>query len=491
VGIFQRVVSIDSLKTPLQDLKRQAALWLDFENITEEGEFYSYGIGARTYGSIWPDRRPQPEMWQVKKSAQPVTARLISGEKVEVQIEIENRFMFTDLSEVETLWMLHHGGETVQKGVLPLSLAPQKKSIFTLPIIKPELKEGADYFLVISFHLKAAKLWAEPGFEFAWDEMKMPWYKPAGEILEKSSSDLVISESDDKVTVSGNEFVYVFDKNKGEIISVVVKGKELINRGAELNVWRAPLANETDDWAFGVSNIKHRIPGYGRMAATEWYSAGLNKLQKINESSDVNIIDNKNIEIEIRNIVRLATGRGAFLNRYLYKINAEGEITVEHSVTPDGDMPSWLPRIGVDWILNASLTNIRWNGRGPQENYPDRKSGYRTGIYSSTVTDMYEPYLIPQDYGLRCDNKWVRLTGADGIGLEFSSDKLFNFSAHPYTSDNLTKALYTYQFKKSDGITFNFDYATSGVGCTALSVFTAYQVMPCKYEFRFMIRPVK
>jgi beta-galactosidase len=271
----------------------------------------------------------------------------------------------------------------------------------------------------------------------------------------------------------------------------VVKGKELINRGAELNVWRAPLANETDDWAFGVSNIKHRIPGFGRFPATEWYSAGLNKLQKINESSDVNIIDNKNIEIEIRNIVRLATGRGAFLNRYLYKINAEGEITVEHSITPDGDMPSWLPRIGVDWILNASLTNIRWNGRGPQENYPDRKSGYRTGIYSSTVTDMYEPYLIPQDYGLRCDNKWVRLTGADGIGLEFSSDKLFNFSAHPYTSDNLTKALYTYQLKKSDGITFNLDYATSGVGCTALSVFTAYQVMPCKYEFRFMIRPVK
>ena len=79
--------------------------------------------------------------------------------------------------------------------------------------------------------------------------MKMPWYKPAGEVTEKSSSDLVISESDDKVTVSGNEFVYVFDKNKGEIISVVVKGKELINRGAELNVWRAPLANETDDWA--------------------------------------------------------------------------------------------------------------------------------------------------------------------------------------------------------------------------------------------------
>jgi beta-galactosidase len=344
---------------------------------------------------------------------------------------------------------------------------------------------------VLSFHLKAKTLWAETGFEIAWDEMKMPWYKAVSVVKNRSSNDLVVSESVDNVKISGNEFVYIFDKNKCEIISVVVKEKELIKRGAELNVWRAPLANETDEWAFGVSNIKHRIPGYGRMPATEWYSAGLDKLQKINESLGINIIDNQNIEIEIRSIVRLATGKGAFLNRYLYKINADGEIIIENSITPDGDMPSWLPRIGVEWILNASLSNIQWNGRGPQENYPDRKSGYRTGVYKSTVSDMYEPYLIPQDYGLRCDNRWVRMTDNNGVGLEFSSDMLFNFSAHPYSSDNLTKALYTYQLHSFDGITFNFDYATSGVGCTALSVFLAYQVMPRKYDFIFRMRPVK
>jgi beta-galactosidase len=103
---------------------------------------------------------------------------------------------------------------------------------------------------------------------------------------------------------------------------------------------------------------------------------------------------------------------------------------------------------------------------------------------------MYEPYLIPQDYGLRCDNRWVRMTDDSGTGLEFSGDKLFNFSAHPYTDDNLTKALYTYQLHQSGDITFDLDYATSGVGCTALSVFPAYQVMPQKYVFRLRVRPV-
>ena len=166
-------------------------------------------------------------------------------------------------------------------------------------------------------------------------------------------------------------------------------------------------------------------------------------------------------------------------------------MTINHSVFPDGDMPSWLPRIGVDWILDKSLGNVEWYGRGPQENYPDRKSGYKIGNYKSTVKDMYEPYLIPQDYGLRTDNRWVRMTDENGIGLEFSGDKLFNFSAQPYSTENLTKALYTYQLHPFDGVTFNFDYATSGVGCTAISVFSAYQVLPVRYDFKITVKPIR
>jgi beta-galactosidase len=103
---------------------------------------------------------------------------------------------------------------------------------------------------------------------------------------------------------------------------------------------------------------------------------------------------------------------------------------------------------------------------------------------------MYEPYLIPQDYGLRTDNRWVRVTDAGGTGLEFTGDKLFNFSAQPFSTENLTKALYTYQLQPFDGVTFNLDYATSGVGCTATGVFPQYQVMPQRYEFKLTVRPI-
>ena len=488
VGIFLKDISPDLLKNPAVDLKKQAALWLDFEDMTSGGEFFSYGIGARTYGSIWPDRRPQPEMWQIKKSGQQVTATLISADKGEV--EITNRYLFTNLKDLQTKWFLQGDGETIGQGTLSPDLEPQKKMVVIVPYKKPEIREGVEYRLLLSFRQKEKTLWADPGFEIAWDQFNMPWFKSVQKTIKAPETALTVSETKEKVAIDGKEFEYVFDKAKGSLSSIKLQGKELIKRGAELNVWHAPLANETDEWGFGYSNSRHNTEGYGRMAATEWYSAGLEKLQKINEMFKVLKVDSDNVIVEIKNLMLLGTQRGAFMNHYVYSISGSGEMSIDHSVVPDGDMPAWLPRIGVDWILDRSLDNVQWYGRGPQENYPDRKSGYKTGVYKSTVTDMYEPYLIPQDYGLRTDNKWVIMTDNTGLGLEFRGDKLFNFSAQPYSTENLTKALYTYQLHPFDGITFNFDYATSGVGCTALSVFTPYQVMPQRYYFKVIVRPI-
>lgn len=167
-----------------------------------------------------------------------------------------------------------------------------------------------------------------------------------------------------------------------------------------------------------------------------------------------------------------------------------GTITVRHLINPQGEMPAWLPRIGVAMSLSGNLNNVQWYGRGPQASYPGRKTGYRIGIYSSTVEDMYEPYAMPQDYGLRTDNRWVRFTDDSGKGLEFSVDQPFAFNAYPFTTENLTKSVYQYQLEDSGNITFNLDYAISGVGCTAKGIFDAYRVYPSGYERTITIRPV-
>ncbi|MDP4221803.1 MAG: glycoside hydrolase family 2 TIM barrel-domain containing protein [Bacteroidota bacterium] len=487
VGIFTKDIQASFLKNPTNGIRQQAALWLDFERITEDGDFFSYGIGARTYGAIWPDRRPQPEMWQMKKSAQPVKTRMISAEKGEV--EITNRFLFTNLSELEAVWMLQADSEMIQKGVMDLDIPSQQKAVIIIPFKKPELKGGAEYRLLVSYRLRKKTQWADSGFEIAWDQMDLPWYREAVQIPVPDSP-VDIEESSGILSIKGKNFIYKFESSSGDLKSMVVNGKELIREGPDLNVWHAPLANETDEWTFWSSNIKHRIDGYGHMAATEWYSAGIDTMSYLLDKFSWEKSENGSAVVNVKGIYNTGDGRGSFINNLKYDVDGDGCLVIENSIVPDGQMPSWLPRIGQKWILNSSLNQVQWYGRGPQENYPDRKTGYRIGVFKLTVNDMYESYLIPQDYGLRTDNRWVRLTDKEGNGLELKGDKLFNFNAYPYSTDNLTKALYTYQLHPFNGITFNLDYATSGVGCTARGVFPQYQVMPGRYDFKVYIRPI-
>jgi beta-galactosidase len=488
VGIFSKQISANFLKDPTEGIKQQADLWLDFEEETKGGDFYSYGIGARTYGSIWPDRRPQPEMWQIKKSAQPVHVNLVSSETG--SIEISNRYLFTNLSELITEWALQSDGIILQKGKLDLDIEPGQKAVIKVPYVKPETEEAREYFLDISFHQKGKTFWAEPGFEIAWDQLKMPWFKPWSQIYSESAPMVSVEEAWDKLIISGKDFIYRFDKKTGFLGSLQLNGKELLKKGPELNVWHAPLANETDEWTFRSSNIKHRTDGYGQMAATEWYSAGIDNMTFLMDNFTWSKPGDTIVIVRTKSIYTTGDGRGSFINISKYEVDGNGVITLENSIVPNGQMPSWLPRIGQQWVLDSTLRNVRWYGRGPQENYPDRKSGYRVGEYKATVAEMYEPYLIPQDYGLRTDTRWVRMSSEDGSGLEFKGNKLFNFSAQPYSTDNLTKALYTYQLHPFDGITFNLDYATSGVGCTAAGVFPEYQVMPQRYDFVLTINPL-
>jgi beta-galactosidase len=282
-----------------------------------------------------------------------------------------------------------------------------------------------------------------------------------------------------------------------------LNGQELLHSPVSLNIWRAPLANELDEWNSSNARSGNWREGYGSHLATEYYSSGLDKSATFPMSVETSKQEEK-VYVRVRsislmgkegtdNIDQYLRGRSVngFENLYTYIITADGEITLHHSVNPQGHIPLWLPRIGLTMTLDKSLDRVKWYGRGPQENYPDRKTGYKIGIYTSTVKEMYEPYLIPQDYGLRTDNRWLRMTNEKGDGLEFSMNEWFNFNAYPYTTDNLTKAQYTYQLQESDGITLNLDYSTSGVGCTARGIFPAYRTYPQGYEREVKIRVVE
>ncbi|MGQ9620150.1 MAG: glycoside hydrolase family 2 TIM barrel-domain containing protein, partial [Bacteroidales bacterium] len=214
VGIFSEIVPVSDLENPDEKIMKKASLWLDFEEEKDEGTFFSYGIGARTYGSIWPDRRPQPEMWQIKKSGQPVSAKLVSADKGEV--EIINRYLFTSLEKLKTVWYLTADGTTLDKGEMSVKVAPLNTAVIIIPYKKPEIKPGTEYYLFISFQQNDKTLWAEPGFEIAWEEFKMPWH------MEKTSlnpatvkEEIQIAETSKMITFLMKDLEYSFSKNNG------------------------------------------------------------------------------------------------------------------------------------------------------------------------------------------------------------------------------------------------------------------------------------
>jgi beta-galactosidase len=373
-----------------------------------------------------------------------------------------------------------------------VDVEPETKKIYVLPIPKPQLKAGATYLATVSFHLKEATQWAPKDFELCWDQLELPWIVAADKKLEQHPTNpLKVIENEQHLIVSGVNFDYTFNKADGQLYSMKYMGTELLKQGAKLNVWRAPVANEVDDWTTYSVNVSPRTEGYGRMVATAWYSIGLDNMKSKLESFRVENKD-ENVIVSIREIALFGNaGREGFENEMIYTISADGEISLQHTINPKGNMPMSLPRIGTKWVFDEQMQNVEWFGRGPQENYPDRKTGYRIGLYRSTVDAMFVPYLLPQDCGLRTDNRYVQLTNAEGIGIEFSAAKPFNFNCYNYSTENLSKAKYNYQLIKSDGITFNFDYQTTGVGCTATGVIKKYQTIPQLVQFTSSIKPFK
>jgi len=485
----------------------KSALWLDFEKETEGEEFYSYGIGARNYGSIWPDRTVQPEMYQMKKSTQPIKYTLLDPRTG--TLEITNRHYFTNTSAYNTTWSITSDEKTVATGRLMLDIGPTETKVVNIPYQKPEIEPGRQYRLTISTTLADDKLWAKKDHEIAWEQFELSdWNLPSPESA-KPEGAVRMEESDSLFTAVGEGFNYSFDRQSGELCKINIGGREYLSSPLKLNLWRAPISNELDRWnTYSPPSVMVTAkPGYGTIGfdlclASIYYSAGIDRLEFVPISVSARAIEGS-VYVDVRELAVFGGEKKLQLDAYIngstfsgiesiytYRIDADGTIEIKHTVNPQGEMPAWLPRIGVCMSLDASLDNVEWYGRGPEASYPDRKSGYRIGIYRNTVESMYEPYLIPQDYGLRTDNRWVRFTDSDGNGLQFSMNEPFAFNAYPFTTDNLTKSVYQYQLRRSDNITLNLDYATSGVGCTARGIFDAYRAYPSGYSRTITIKPL-
>ena len=492
VKVFDKAVSVLELK----DFTKGAVLTLDFETDKKEGDFYAVGLGGRTYGIIWPDREIQPEIHQIKKSGQPIKIEAVDMENGVVKIT--NRHHFKNLNELTGIWELSVNGDTIQRGYFDIELPAQQSTIDTIPFRMPKIEVNSECILRVSFELKEETKWAEAGHEIAWEQINVPaflYFVEKPEIPGKVTT----TENAREITVSGANFKYIINKKTGEFSSIEFDGTEYLEGGPTFNVWRAPIANDIDPWGSYMFTKEKMTPGFGRSIDNQLRTLGMRDL--VSQVDEIEVLKKSDSKVKIRikafSNSSLPANRkrtewifsSAFERNETWTVLADGTIELEQEIIPHGPMPDMLQKIGLQFQLPKAFNKVEWYGRGPFETYPDRKTGAKVGIYKSNTDEMFVPYIIPQEYGNRTDVRWLKVQNDDGKSLLIKGDELLNFSLHKYSTDNLSRAMYSYQLKETPNTILNVDYEVSGVGGTAIRQLQKYRVQSGVRNYRLTIKP--
>jgi beta-galactosidase len=329
----------------------------------------------------------------------------------------------------------------------------------------------------MSAHLKEDTLWASKGYEIAAEQIKLPWYEKAAPIDTEDLPPISIEENDDQVFISGRDFKIEFDKTSGLLSSYLYQGEELIKTGLKPNFWRAPTDND-----FGNKMEE-------RCAVWKEASAG----QEL-KGVQVNEISSSAVELIFHYFLPAVQSN----LKAAYKVLGNGDIIVRTELEiGEGELPE-IPRFGLRMQIPVEFNNIKWYGRGPHENYCDRKTSAFVGVYKSTVEDLYVPYISPQENGVRTDIRWAALTDDKGTGLLLCGIDLLSLSALRYTIEDLTQesrgTKHTIDLKEKDLIEVCVDLKQMGVGgdnSWGARPHPQYTLPPQNYVFSFRLSPLK
>ena len=398
--------------------------WVDqgLTKVDEKGEkYWAYGgdfgdqINDRQFcinGLLFPDRSPHPHLFEVKKAQQFYQFslsdnRILPGKSMQVSeqltIKVSSENLFTD-SVAETLcWTITEDGKEITAGHLPLQLSAKSSALITLCQQMPEQKLGCDYFLNIEVLLNQDKPWADKGFIVATEQFALPCVSalPIFASAEKKAETMppTLIETADQLSVSGNNFTIVFDKQQGVINKWLVNDHSKLLLGPKDNFFRAPLDND-----IGTSEADCIDPNAW---VTRWQSSGISDLTaKCLSVEAVTLASTILIKVQFGHYFE---NRLLISTQWQYAIDAQGEVRIDVDVNVAPSLPS-LPRIGMELLLTDSqASNVNWFGRGPHENYPDRILSAHVGRYASPIDAMHTPYIFPSENGLRCDVKQAQI----------------------------------------------------------------------------------
>ena len=401
----------------------------DFGDKPNDNDFCLNGI-------VTPDRKVTPKLLEVKQVYQYIK---IEAEDAKTgKLKIKNSYAFINLDQFDIQWVLLENGKNVAQGEMPaLNLKPGESKSIKIPFNK-ELSENKEYFLNIYFALNEDQVWADKGHVVASEQISMSSRPQLVQIKDAGAKPLNLLDEDELVTVSGDDIKLVFSKTTGMLNSMVIEGEEMIYEGKGFSL----------NWYRSINNDRR------------------NYIEPQIELSNFNTTKSSgNIIVNTSFIANIGEGRKSVIPYSInYTIHPSGVVEVNANIdnTNDG---LHIPRLGLAISLAPGLENVEWYGRGPHENYADRKASTYYGIYTNTVTGMEEDYVRSQTMGNRDDVRWINIKGENG-GISISTSGRLNFSALHFYDKDLWEVGHHYllpEVKKSETV-LSLDYMQRGLG---------------------------
>jgi beta-galactosidase len=397
-------------------------------------------------GVVFSDRSPKPHYPELKRAYQWIGFEpedLAWGE-----IRIRNKYAFLNLNRFAGSWTVSEDGRVIDRGSLGrLELAPGATTMVRVPFKRIVAKPGAEYFLQLAFALAKDELWARAGYDIASVQFKLPAIAPAVTSSLSQMKAVRLNQDAQYVAVEGDAFRVVFDRTEGGISQIERDGISMLVPGGGPKMWlyRAPHRID-DDWA-----------------ERDWRAAGVDALLARVVSFKAEQTGPAAVRVES---VIDAEGRNGWSATHsaVYTVYGDASIVAENAIAPQGRRIV-LARLGVRMQLDKRFDQFTYLGRGPMENYADRKRGSDVGLYSSTVRGQLTPYAKPMECGNHEDVRWAALQGANLPGLIARSDGgPMQVSALPYTDEQMVPPEYSIDLPESSTTVVTLSARTLGVG---------------------------
>lgn len=475
------------------------------DNKPNDGMFCMNGI-------MRPDLTPKAQYFEVKKVYQNVGVKAIDMKQG--QIEIFNKNYFEPLKNYQIVWSLYKDGVCVKKNQ-PLQgakniVGPREKGIYTLPYDYASLDANSEYFVTVQFLLGKDMPWAKKGYVQMEEQLRVKGADvaaPSIAAVAKTGKAMKyqLDKAAKRVSITGENFQVAFDLNTGAIYSLKYGNQIIIKdgNGPQLDAYRAPTDNDAgigyhNAWfKNGLYDLQHVVKSW---TCTPNKKDGTYKLDFTVESQgkegcDVNY-GNRDRDPEScynfeKNKRALTDADLKFTSRQIYTIYKDGSIEMQSAIGANRSKVI-LPRIGYSMVLPSELNQYDYYGRGPVNNYNDRKTSQFIGWYHSPVAEQGIMLPKPQAQGNREEVRWCAVTNSQQQGVVFISDSTMSASALPWSQQELTLAAHPYQLPKSSGTHLHLDAKVTGLGgasCGQGGPLTPDQVRSTPTTFGFIIRP--